>query len=78
MKRKTWLKALLLYKVAIHLSMTGTHSGSGAFFGIPPSGKHFAVQQMRLVGFANGQMTDIWAVIDMMSWMQQLGGKQKA
>jgi len=61
-------------KVAMRITMTGTHNGPDAFFGIPPSGKSFQVQQMRLVRFTNGQMTDSWAVIDMMGWMQQLGG----
>lgn len=60
-------------KMASRITMTGTHSGPGAFFGIPPSGKRFQIQQMRFARFANGQMTDSWAVIDMLAWMQQLG-----
>lgn len=60
-------------KVALRITISGTHSGPGAFAGIPPSGKHFQVQQMRFARFANGQMTDSWAVIDMFAWMQQLG-----
>ena len=58
---------------AVRITITGTHTGPGAFFGIPPSGKSFQVQQMRFTRFANGQMTDSWAVIDMLAWMQQLG-----
>jgi len=60
-------------KVAVRITITGTHTGRGAFFGIPPSGKRFQVQQMRFARFANGQMTDSWAVIDQLAWMQQLG-----
>lgn len=60
-------------KAAVRITITGTHIGPGAFFGIPPSGKSFQVQQMRFARFANGQMTDSWAVIDMLAWMQQLG-----
>ena len=60
-------------KAAMRITITGTHTGPGAFFGIPPSGKSFQVQQMRFARFANGQMTDSWAVIDMLAWMQQLG-----
>lgn len=60
-------------KMASRITMTGTHSGPGAFFGISPSGKRFQIQQMRFARFANGQMTDSWAVIDMLAWMQQLG-----
>ena len=58
---------------AVRITITGTNTGPGAFFGIPASGKGFQVQQMRFARFANGQMTDSWAVIDMLAWMQQLG-----
>jgi steroid delta-isomerase-like uncharacterized protein len=60
-------------KAAVRITITGTHNGPGAFFGIPPTGKRFQVQQMRFARFANGQMTDSWAVIHMLAWMQQLG-----
>ena len=60
-------------KAAMRITITGTHTGPGAFFGIPPSGKRFQIQQMRFARLANGQMTDSWAVIDMFAWMQQLG-----
>ncbi len=60
-------------KVALRITITGTHSGPGAFAGIPPTGKRFQIQQMRFARFANGQMTESWAVIDMLTWMQQLG-----
>ena len=61
------------HKAAMRITITGTHTGPGAFFGIPPSGKRFQIQQMRFGRFANGQMTDSWAVIDTFAWMQQLG-----
>src|SRR6266478_1517961 len=35
-------------KVAARVTMSGTHQGPGAFFGVPPSGKRFEIQQMRL------------------------------
>ncbi len=57
--------------VAVHLTMTGTHLGP--FMGIPPTGKPFAVQQMRFARFRDGKMTDSWAVIDWLGWRQQLG-----
>lgn len=60
-------------KVAARTIMSGTHQGPGAFFGVPPSGKHFEIQQLRLLRIVNGQMKDSWAVIDMLGWMQQLG-----
>ena len=60
-------------KIAMRITVSGTHTGSGAFAGLPPSGKRFQIQQMRFARFANGQMTESWAVIDMFAWMQQLG-----
>ncbi len=60
-------------RVALLITMSGTHTGPGAAFGIPPTGKSFQIQQMRFARFANGQMTESWAVIDMLAWMRQLG-----
>jgi steroid delta-isomerase-like uncharacterized protein len=60
-------------QVALRITMTGTHTGPGQFAGLPPSGKRFQIQQMRFARFAQGQMTESWAVIDMLAWMQQLG-----
>ena len=60
-------------KVALRITISGTHTGPGAFAGLPPSGKRFQIQQMRFAHFANGQMTESWAIIDMFAWMQQLG-----
>ena len=57
--------------VAVRMTMTGTHRGP--FMGIPPTGRHFAVEQMRIMDFRDGQMTDSWAVIDWLGWRQQLG-----
>ncbi len=60
-------------KVVARVTMSGTHQGPSAFFGAPPSGKRFEIQQIRLLRIVNGQMKDSWAVIDMLGWMQQLG-----
>jgi steroid delta-isomerase-like uncharacterized protein len=60
-------------RVALLITVSGTHTGPGAAFGIPPTGKPFRIQQMRFARFANGQMTESWAVIDMLAWMRQLG-----
>ena len=60
-------------KVAARTIMSGTHRGPGTFFGVPPSGRHFEIQQIRLLRIVDGQMKDSWAVIDMLGWMQQLG-----
>lgn len=60
-------------KAVARVTMSGTHQGPGTFFGAPPSGKRFEIQQLRLVRIVNGQLKESWAVIDMLSWMQQLG-----
>jgi len=60
-------------KVSARVTMSGTHQGPGAFFGTPPSGKRFEIQQMRLLRIVDGQLKDSWAVIDVLGWMQQLG-----
>lgn len=57
--------------VAVRMTMTGTHEGP--FMGIPPTGRRFAVEQMRIMRFRDGAMTDSWAVIDWLGWRQQLG-----
>lgn len=57
--------------VAVRVTMTGTHRGP--FMGIPPTGRRFAVEQMRIMRFRDGKMTDSWAVIDWLGWRQQLG-----
>jgi steroid delta-isomerase-like uncharacterized protein len=57
--------------VAVRIIMTGTHQGM--FMGSPPTGRPFAVEQMRFMRFRDGQMTDSWAVIDWLGWRQQLG-----
>lgn len=61
-------------EVAARVTMSGTHRGPGTFFGMPPSGKHFQIQQMRELRIVDGKMVECWAVIDMLAWMQQLGG----
>lgn len=58
-------------QLAVHLLMSGTHQRP--FMGIAPTGKTFAVEQMRLTRFRNSQMTDSCAVFDWLGWRQQLG-----
>ncbi|HEX7101076.1 MAG TPA: ester cyclase [Nitrolancea sp.] len=58
-------------QVAVHLRMSGTHQGP--FMGIAPSGNRFSTDQMRIMRFRDGQMTDSWSVIDHLGWRQQLG-----
>lgn len=57
--------------VSVHVRMTGTHMGP--FMGIAPTGNRFETDQMRIMRFRDGKMTDSWAVIDWLGWRQQLG-----
>jgi predicted ester cyclase len=57
--------------VSAHVRMIGTHQGP--FMGIAPTGNRFQTDQMRMMRFHNGKMTDSWAVIDWLGWRQQLG-----
>jgi predicted ester cyclase len=50
---------------------TGTHTG--AFQGIPPTGKKINAKYMDEWLIKNGKATDNWVRIDMLSIMQQLG-----
>lgn len=50
---------------------TGTHTG--AFQGIPPTGKKINVKYMDEWRIENGKATENWVRLDMLSLMQQLG-----
>lgn len=57
--------------VAIHVLMTGTHTGD--FFGIAPTGNKIEVFQMQIERFKDGKMVEHWRVTDDLSLMKQLG-----
>jgi steroid delta-isomerase-like uncharacterized protein len=58
-------------KVAIRLSVTGTHKGD--FQGIPPSGKKLSLHEMGFITIIGGKITEGWISTDTMRLMQQLG-----
>ncbi len=58
-------------KVVTHKTFHGTHKGE--FMGIPPTGKKVALEVIDIFRIAGGKFTEHWAVVDMMSVMQQLG-----
>jgi len=58
-------------KVAARFTMRGTHTG--AFMGIPPSGKPFAVTSMGIYRIANGQIVEEHGLPDMLGILQQIG-----
>lgn len=57
--------------VAVHVTMTGTHTG--VFFGILPTGKSISVSQMQIERIVDGKMVEHWRVTDDLSMMRQLG-----
>lgn len=60
--------------VAVHVVMTGTHTGD--FFGIPATGKKIEVNQMQFERISDGKMIEHWRVTDDLSMMKQLGQMQ--
>jgi steroid delta-isomerase-like uncharacterized protein len=58
-------------KVAIRLSVTGTHKGD--FQGIPPSGKKLSLDEMGFITIIDGKITEGWISSDTMRLMQQIG-----
>lgn len=58
-------------QVAVHVLMTGTHTGN--FFGIAPTGKKIEVSQMQIERIEHGKMVEHWRVTDDLSLMKQLG-----
>ena len=51
--------------------MSGTHEG--AFFGIPPTGRRFAVRQVHMLRLQDGLIREHWAVRDDLGVLVQLG-----
>lgn len=58
-------------QVAVHVVMTGTHTGD--FFGIPATGKNINVNQMQIERVVDGKIVEHWRVTDDLSLMRQLG-----
>jgi predicted ester cyclase len=58
-------------KVVVRQTVTGTNSGE--YRGRPPTGKSVTYSEIFILRFANGQITDIWGVVDVYAQLQQLG-----
>jgi steroid delta-isomerase-like uncharacterized protein len=58
-------------QVAVHTTMTGTHTG--AFFGTAPTNKAIEVNQMQIERIVNNQIVEHWRVTDELSLLKQLG-----
>lgn len=58
-------------KTMHHTTARGTHSG--AFLGLPPTGKQVTWDEMHILRFANGKAVEHWGNVDQLSILQQLG-----
>jgi len=58
-------------RVVVRWTGRGTHGG--AFMGIPPTGKSFAIAGIDVIRFEDGRMAEHWHVVDQLALMQQLG-----
>ena len=58
-------------KIVARQTVTGTNSGE--YRGMPPTGKSVTYNEIFIARFANGQITDLWGVVDVYSQLQQLG-----
>jgi steroid delta-isomerase-like uncharacterized protein len=58
-------------KVVSRVTVRGTHTG--AFQGIPPTGKQATVQTIDIIRLAGGKQVEAWGGPDQLSLLQQLG-----
>jgi steroid delta-isomerase-like uncharacterized protein len=58
-------------RVVARWSQTGTHTG--AFMGIPPTGRQFTITGIDIHKLRNGRMAEHWHVVDLFGLLQQLG-----
>jgi steroid delta-isomerase-like uncharacterized protein len=58
-------------KVVVRVSVTGTHLGN--LFGIPPTGKAIAIEQINIERIKSGKIIEHWRVTEELKMMQQLG-----
>jgi len=59
-------------KVVLRCTHSGVHTG--AYFGVPATGRTFAYKQMHIIRVAEGKGVEHWAVRDDASLMRQLAG----
>ena len=58
-------------KVVKRFTLRGTHTG--AFEGLPPTGKQIMLDGITIVRLADGKIQEIWEAYDMLGVLQQLG-----
>ena len=58
-------------KIVARQTVTGTNSGE--YRGMPATGKSVTYHEIFIARFADGQITDLWGVVDIYSQLRQLG-----
>jgi len=58
-------------KVVARCTVSGTHHGD--FLGMAPSGRSFKNTEIMIARFENGQIAELWSVVDEISQRKQLG-----
>ena len=58
-------------KIVCRQTVTATHLGE--YMGLPPTGRAVTYNEMFILKFVDGQIAEIWGVVDVFSQMKQLG-----
>lgn len=58
-------------RVAVRTWFTGTQDGP--FMGMPPTGRRVRMQQVHIFRVEDGRIAELWAVMDSLGAMRQLG-----
>lgn len=58
-------------KIVVRQTVTGTNSGE--YRGAPPTGRSVTYNEMFIARFADGQIIELWGVVDLYAQLQQLG-----
>jgi steroid delta-isomerase-like uncharacterized protein len=59
-------------RVAVRLTSSAMHTG--AFMGMPPSGKRYEISEIHIFRIRDGRVSEHWHQADFMGMMKQLGG----
>ena len=58
-------------RIAVRAEITATHSG--AWFGVPPSGRRFSMALHEFHRIEDGRLTHTWHLEDWFGWLNQVG-----
>ena len=58
-------------RIGVRAEITGTHAGP--WFGVPPSGRRFAMALHEFHRIEDGRLTHTWHLEDWFGWLNQVG-----